>query len=52
MNLRVRSVTGWSRSAMFASYRFSLAKTLRIQEVHWATNGKRVAGYLCQSKVQ
>ena len=52
MNLRVRSVTGWSRSAIFASCTFSLAKTLDVQEVHWATDRERVAGYLCQSKVQ
>ena len=32
MNLRVRSVTGASRSAMFASCTFSLAKTLYIKK--------------------
>lgn len=42
MNLRVRSVTGCSRSAMFASCIISLAPTLGIVDVHAATDRESV----------
>ena len=44
MNLRVRSVTGCSRSAMFAGCLVALAKALGIVDVHVATNRELVAG--------
>lgn len=42
MNLRVRSVTGCSLSAMFASCMGPLAKALGIVDVHAATNRESV----------
>lgn len=44
MNLRVRSVTGCSRSAMFVGCIFSLADTLGMVDVHAATNRECVIG--------
>lgn len=44
MNLRVRSVTGCSRSAIFAGCLVALAKALGIVEVHAATHRELVAG--------
>ena len=44
MNLRVRSVTGCSLSAMFASCMVPLAKTLGIVDVNASTNRVCVAG--------
>lgn len=51
MNLRVRSVTGCSRSAMFAKCIVRSAETLGILDVHEATNRECVAGSSRSSKV-
>lgn len=44
MNLRVRSVTGCSRSAMFAGYIIRLARVLDIEGIHAATYKECVGG--------
>ena len=44
INLRVRSVTGCSLSAMFASCMIALTKTMGIVDVHVATDRECVAG--------
>ena len=45
MNLRVRSVTGCSRSAMFANCISMLMEVLEILEVHAVTDRECVGGY-------
>lgn len=52
MNLRVRSVTGCSLSAIFAGNLVLLAKTLGIVDVHAATDRDCVAGSLIVEQTQ